>query len=65
MSEIRDLSLQDSGRKKIDWAARHMPVLNTLAAQYERDKPFQGVRIALSIHLEAKTAHLVGIEPAG
>lgn len=65
MSEIRDLSLQGSGRKKIDWAARHMPVLNTLAAQYERDKPFQGVRIALSIHLEAKTAHLVEVLARG
>lgn len=42
-----------------------MPVLNTLAAQYERDKPFQGVRIALSIHLEAKTAHLVEVLARG
>jgi len=65
MSRIRDISLKDSGRKKINWAAKHMPVLNTLAERYEQEKPFEGIRIALSIHLEAKTAHLVEVLAKG
>jgi adenosylhomocysteinase len=65
VSAIRDISLKDSGRKKIQWAARHMPVLESLARRYEKEKPFEGLRIALSIHLEAKTAHLVEVLARG
>jgi adenosylhomocysteinase len=59
MSIIRDSSLKDEGRQRIEWVAMHMPVLNQIGERFEREKPFQGMKIALSIHLEAKTAYLV------
>ena len=61
MSIIRDLSLKDEGHQRIAWAARHMPVLNKIGERFAREKPLEGLRIALSVHLEAKTAYLVKI----
>jgi len=58
MSDIRDLSLAPEGEKKIAWVWRNMPVLNSIAEDFEKTKPFSGLKIALSVHLEAKTACL-------
>ena len=46
------------GRRKIEWAASHMDLLNTLRASFRKDQPFKEHRIGMSIHLEAKTACL-------
>ena len=59
MSAVRDIGLWPSGVAKIEWAARFMPVLGEIGREFEREKPFSGLRVALSIHLEAKTACLV------
>lgn len=64
-SVIRDASLAPAGRKKIEWVKGFMPVLNSIRKEYELKKPFQGIRIALSIHLEAKTAYLAEVLRAG
>lgn len=58
MSEVRDLSLSPSGERKINWVSRNMPLLSGIAADFEREKPLSGMRIALSVHMEAKTAFL-------
>ena len=58
MSEIRDINLYESGERKIEWAKRNMPILGWLEKEFAREKPFAGVRIALSVHMEAKTACL-------
>lgn len=58
MSEIRDPSLWESGRTKIDWVRRNMPLLRTIDADFAEEKPFAGLKVALSVHLEAKTAYL-------
>jgi adenosylhomocysteinase len=65
MSQIRDISLAGEGRKKIDWVKGHMPVLSSIQKEFERDKPFKGLKVALSIHLEAKTAYLCETLAAG
>ena len=57
-SEIKDISLAESGMRKIEWVKRNCPLLTMLAAEFERTKPFEGKKIALSVHLEAKTAYL-------
>lgn len=62
---VRDINLAPSGRLKIDWVKAHMPVLNVIRRDFERDRPFEGVRVALSIHLEAKTAYLAEVMRAG
>lgn len=65
MSTIRDLSLAPSGEQKIAWAARNMPLLNSIRPDFERDRPFAGLKVALSVHLEAKTAYLCRVMAAG
>ena len=56
--EIRNEGLWPEGRMKIDWVRHNMPLLNGLEEEFSKDKPFRGLKIALSVHLEAKTAYL-------
>ena len=63
--EVRDLKLAPSGRQKIEWVKAHMPLLRGLQEEFEHDKPFEGIKISLSIHLEAKTAYLCEVLAAG
>ena len=64
-SEIRDIALAPSGHKKIEWVRRNMPLLRGLEKEFTKEKPFAGKRIALSIHLGAKTAYLCKVLAAG
>lgn len=58
MSIIRDASLADEGRRKIEWVKDFMPVLARLRDEYSVSKPFAGLKVAVSVHMEAKTAYL-------
>ena len=58
MSRIADINLAPEGEKKIEWARRSMPVLNAITEELEREQPFAGMRVALAVHVEAKTACL-------
>lgn len=64
-SEIRDINLAKSGEQKIEWVKRNCDLLRTLEAEFEQTKPFTGKKIALSVHLEAKTAYLCKVLKAG
>ncbi len=57
-SEIRDINLWESGERKIEWVRRNCPLLTMLHDEFAKTKPFEGKKIALSVHLEAKTAYL-------
>jgi len=63
--EVRDINLAPSGRRKIEWVKNNMPILNGLETELSKDKPFKGVKISLSVHLEAKTAYLCEVLAAG
>ena len=65
MYEVRDISLAPSGELKIEWVRRHMPLLDALEKEFLVSKPFKGLKIALSVHLEAKTAHLCEVLASG
>ena len=65
MSIIRDINLAPSGENKIEWVRRNCPLLRSLEADFTKNRPFEGKRIALSIHLEAKTAYLCKVLAAG
>ncbi|MEN6340798.1 MAG: adenosylhomocysteinase, partial [Clostridiaceae bacterium] len=65
MYRIKDIQLAPSGEQKIEWVQRNMPILNGIRESFERDKPFSGLKVALSIHLEAKTAYLCRVLAAG
>ena len=58
MSILKDHSLAESGRRKIRWVRDFMPALGRIEERFAREQPFAGLRIAVSVHLEAKTANL-------
>ena len=64
-SEIRDPRQWESGELKISWVRHHMPLLEGLEKEFKAEKPFKGLKVALSVHLEAKTAHLCEVLSEG
>jgi adenosylhomocysteinase len=64
-SAVRDIGLAESGINKIEWAVNFMPVLNGIRREFECHKPFKGTKVAISVHLEAKTAYLALVLKAG
>ncbi len=60
-STVRNQELAPAGQVKMDWAAAHMPVLNRLRDEYRQARPFDGLRVGICLHLEAKTAHLARV----
>ena len=64
-SEIRNPELWPDGALKIEWVRHHMPLLSGLEAEFRSEQPFKGCKVALSVHLEAKTAYLCEVLAAG
>ena len=58
MSIVKDQNLAPAGRRKINWVRDFMPALGGIEARFEQEQPFAGLRVAVSVHLEAKTANL-------
>ena len=65
MSLIRDIALAPSGEMKIKWVERNMPVLCGIGEDFAKTRPFAGLKVALSVHLEAKTAYLCRVLEMG
>ncbi len=65
MNEIRNIDLFESGERKIQWVKANMPLLSGLEKEFSEEKPFRGIKIALSVHLEAKTAQLCRVLSCG
>ena len=65
MSKIKDIKLAPSGEMKINWVERNMPVLRGIGEDFRRSRPFEGMKVALSVHLEAKTAYLCRVMEMG
>lgn len=63
--EIRDINLAPSGHQKIEWVRNNMPILRALEDEFIEKKPFENIKISLSVHLEAKTAYLCKVLAAG
>ena len=60
-----DEKLYPSGLDKIEWVRRNMSLLNGIEERFRKEQPFSGMKIALSVHLEAKTAYLCEVLRAG
>ncbi len=56
--EVRDIKLAPYGYEKIEWAYRNMPVLRAIEEELIKEQPFKGMKISVSVHVEAKTACL-------
>ncbi len=65
MSTVRDITLAPEGEVKIAWAARNMPILRSIEADFAREKPLAGIKITLAVHVEAKTAYLCRVLAEG
>jgi adenosylhomocysteinase len=63
--EVRDLNLAASGHQKIAWVRNHMPLLRDMETEFATTKPFEGIKISLSVHMEAKTAYLCQVLTIG
>lgn len=57
-NNVKDMSLAQEGKKKIEWVQKHMPVLEHIKKEFQETKPFEGVTIASCLHLEPKTINL-------
>ena len=63
--DIKDISLWESGETKIQWVKSNMDLLRGIEEEFIKTKPFKGLRVALSVHLEAKTAYLCRVLASG
>ena len=63
--DIRDITFAESGHRKIEWVRNNMPLLRAMEEEFKRDRPFDGIKISLSVHIEAKTAYLCLVLAAG
>jgi adenosylhomocysteinase len=64
-SAVAHPDLADEGDRSIEWVRRNMPILRGLEERFGTERPFEGLRIAVSVHLEAKTAYLALVLAAG
>ena len=64
-NHIKDVNLWESGELKLSWVRARMPLLEGIQKDFEKTQPFKGLKVALSVHLEAKTARLCEVMAAG
>jgi adenosylhomocysteinase len=63
--DIKDKSLAEGGRRRIEWAEREMPVLRTILERFKKEKPLKGVRLSACLHVTTETANLARTLAAG
>ena len=63
--DIKDTSLAEGGRRKIQWAEREMPVLRSIMERFEKERPFEGIRMSACLHVTTETANLMKTLQAG
>jgi adenosylhomocysteinase len=64
-ADIRDPGLSEQGKRRTNWAARQMPVLGGIAERFARERPLEGMRIGVSLHITTETAVLLRTLKAG
>jgi len=63
--DVKDLKLADAGKKRIDWADQHMPVLRQVRERFARTQPLKGMKLSACLHVTAETANLMRTFKAG
>ncbi|HEY9817305.1 MAG: adenosylhomocysteinase [Synechococcales cyanobacterium K44_A2020_017] len=64
--DVKDLSLADQGKQRIDWAGREMPVLSQIQDRFAQETPLAGIRLVACCHVTTETAHLaIALKAAG
>jgi len=57
--DIADPGLAELGHRRIEWAGRRMPVLASITARFEAEKPLEGKRFGACMHVTSETANLM------
>jgi adenosylhomocysteinase len=63
--DVKDLSLAEKGRGRIEWAWSSMPVLRLIQERFAREKPLKGLRLSACLHVTTETANLMRTLKAG
>lgn len=63
--DVKNLDLAEGGRRRIEWAEREMPVLRSIRERFERERPFEGIRMSACLHVTTETANLMRTLQAG
>ncbi len=63
--DVKDVSMTEYGRRRVEWAERSMPVLRTIRTRFEKEKPLSGVKIGACLHVTTETANLMTALKAG
>jgi adenosylhomocysteinase len=56
--DVKDIALADEGKRKIQWANQHMPVLQLIRKQFIKEQPLKGIRMSACLHVTSETANL-------
>ncbi len=56
--DVKDLAFADRGKRRIEWANQHMPVLQLIRKQFIKDQPLKGIRMSACLHVTSETANL-------
>jgi adenosylhomocysteinase len=63
--DVKNIDLAEGGRRRIEWAEREMPVLRSIRERFERERPFEGIRMSACLHVTTETANLMRALQAG
>jgi S-adenosylhomocysteine hydrolase len=63
--DVKDMSLAEGGRLRMEWAAREMPVLASISERFKKRKPLKGMRVSACLHVTTETANLMTTLQAG
>ena len=63
--DVKDLKLAESGRQRMEWAEREMPVLRQIKTRFKKEKPLKGINVAGCLHVTTETGNLALILKAG
>ncbi len=63
--DVKDLSLAEGGRLRIEWAEREMPVLRQIHERFKKERPLAGIRVSACLHVTTETANLMKTLQAG
>jgi adenosylhomocysteinase len=58
-SDVKDIGLAKKGRLRIEWAAKDMPVLESIKKRFRKERPLRGIRMAACLHVTTETANLM------
>ena len=57
--DVKDLRLAEAGVRRMEWAAREMPVIRSIRERFAKDRPLRGVRLSACLHVTTETANLM------